>query len=449
MTIRKHWLIALSCIVVMSVLISSILFTGLTRKSYKDVINDRYDNNIIEMTNSIEQLLSQPDSQYSEIQRVLHAHLQDPIFRLEILSAEGEIQNIEEKQLPELQKGFDGKPEIQEISIYDGNTLLGTIRITKAGPPEALSINRFFDSELMTNALIAIGVALLITLIIGYMVSTKMTTALRKTAELANELQVGDSSIPANTNILEINMIRDILYDYNSRLKMKQQSRKALLDELVHQSRTPLTVLQIHLEGIEEGLMEATPEEMKTLINQIEQVTAVISNMSEMIDEEKEVQELVIEEFDFTHFIRQIHNGLTFQFKKKNIQLELELNQKVELHTDKHKLNQILYNLLTNAYKYTQRDGRVSISYTVDENQISISIKDTGVGISEEDLEKIFQAYYRAEKTKNISGEGIGLYIARENAKDLGGTISIESVLGEGSIFTLNIPTGSLNPHKE
>ncbi len=441
MTIRKLWLAALSSIVVISVLMSTILLAGLTDNSNTRVYTERYRTNVNDLILSLEQLMATDELSQDELRNTLKLYIQEPITEIEIFSNAGvSLSNIKSPVPIDLPKYEEDDIDIQDIPIIDGDTLLGTVRITRLGPPENQTINHLFIRNLLLNSIIAVSIALLLSLAFGIIISSLMTRSLRETAELANDLQVGDSSIPAKTNIREINAIRDILYDYHTRLRMRQQSRKALLDELVHQSRTPLTVLQIHLEGIEEGLMEVTPEEMDTLKDQIEQVTSVISHMSEMIDDEKEVQELIIEEFEFHHFIKHIHNGLSFQFKKKNITFELETAQRLALRTDKHKLNQILYNLLTNAYKYTDRDGTVSISYTSDEQRLSIIVKDTGVGISSEDTSKIFQAYYRADQTKHIGGEGIGLYIAQEHAKILGGSISIESVVGRGSLFTLSIP---------
>ncbi|MBK5262028.1 MAG: ATP-binding protein, partial [Peptostreptococcaceae bacterium] len=110
--------------------------------------------------------------------------------------------------------------------------------------------------------------------------------------------------------------------------------------------------------------------------------------------------------------------------------------------TDKYKLSQAIYNILTNAYKYTNPGGNVRISYIVNEGNLILKIQDTGIGIKEEDLEKIFTAYYRSAAAAT-KGEGIGLYIAKENIERLNGTISVTSKKNAGSTFIIKVPLSS------
>lgn len=112
----------------------------------------------------------------------------------------------------------------------------------------------------------------------------------------------------------------------------------------------------------------------------------------------------------------------------------------MRLVTDKYKLSQAIYNLLTNAYKYTGENGLVRISYVTVDEQLIMRIQDTGIGISEEEKEKIFSAYYRSSHVAEEKGDGIGLYIVKENIQRLHGGIELESQPGVGSTFTINVP---------
>ncbi len=93
-----------------------------------------------------------------------------------------------------------------------------------------------------------------------------------------------------------------------------------------------------------------------------------------------------------------------------------------------------------NAYKYTEPTGSVTISYEEKSGFVSIRVQDTGMGISDEDIEKVFSAYYRGAKTENIKGDGIGLYIVRENIERIGGKVYVQSLIGVGSTFTIQFP---------
>jgi len=182
-----------------------------------------------------------------------------------------------------------------------------------------------------------------------------------------------------------------------------------------------------------------TPEQLRICENQIENITSIISNMSGMIDADKDYEVINIEEFEFSGLIKQIVSGLRIQFAKKKIEFRLIENQKVVLKSDKYKLSQAIYNILTNAYKFTEENGKVTVDYQVASDQLHIIIKDTGIGISENEIKKIFDAYY-SSKFSSLRGEGIGLYVAKENISRIKGEITVESTPHKGSTFTIVVP---------
>jgi signal transduction histidine kinase len=290
----------------------------------------------------------------------------------------------------------------------------------------------------LTNSLYSIAIVLILAVFTGIFISRKMSIDLTNTARMANNISMGEDTKDTSSNINEIRTIQQSLLSLDNKLKLKNKSRKVLIDELVHQTRTPLTVLKTHLEGFSDNIIEITPEEIKVCEAQIENITAIISNMSNMIDAQKDFDAINIEEFEISALLRQIVNGLKAQFKNKGISLEYNADGKVTLNTDKYKLSQALYNIITNAYKFTNEDGRVTLSYKDADGSLEIKITDNGIGIGEEKLGKIFDAYYRGDKTDK--GDGLGLFLAKESIGKIYGTISVSSELGRGSEFTISIP---------
>ena len=283
-----------------------------------------------------------------------------------------------------------------------------------------------------------------ISIIIGIIISKKMSSDLINTAELANNIQIGVNGVTTKSSVFEITRIRESLEELNTRLKIKQKNRKELIDQLMHQTRTPLTILKSHLEGVEDGIIEMNEDEIDIWKNQIDNITVIIANMSGMIDANKENDDLVIEKFDVSQLINQIVSGISPQFLKKEILLNVLSHDKIFIETDQYKLSQIIYNILTNAYKYTENNGSVDIDYFVNNGNIYIEIKDTGVGISKDDIDKIFNAYYRSPEVLEINGDGIGLYVVNENLKLINGSIEVLSEINKGSTFIINLPL-SLN----
>ncbi|MPM17053.1 Signal transduction histidine-protein kinase BaeS [bioreactor metagenome] len=239
---------------------------------------------------------------------------------------------------------------------------------------------------------------------------------------------------------MEISTIQDSLETLQTRLKLKQTSRKKRIDELVHQTRTPLTILRTHLEGFQDGIIRFTPEEVKTCETQIDNLSSIITNMSGLIDAEKDVGEQHMTNVDLSVLVRQIVAGLKAQFDQKSVELAALNHNKITVHTDPYLLSQAVYNLLTNAYKFTPSGGRVTIAYEVIDRALVISVRDTGVGIPAEEQARVFEAYYRGKNAVHTSGEGIGLYLVKENLQQIGGKIELESAPGKGSTFRISIP---------
>jgi signal transduction histidine kinase len=209
---------------------------------------------------------------------------------------------------------------------------------------------------------------------------------------------------------------------------------------MVHQTRTPLTILQTHLEGIEDGIIDVNQKELTTCQNQISDITHIISNMSKLIDAGNEKEQLIIETFDLTTLLRQIEQGLSAQFKLKNIAFHVDTSKNLSITTDRYKLSQGIYNILTNAYKYTKENGTVTVSYRLLDNSLEIKIQDTGIGIEEKDLKSIFDAYYRGGHDNHQKGDGIGLFIVNKNIKSIGGYVDVKSKVNVGSEFVIHIP---------
>jgi signal transduction histidine kinase len=207
--------------------------------------------------------------------------------------------------------------------------------------------------------------------------------------------------------------------------------------------------LKNHLEALDDGIVEMTHDEIKTCEVQIENLTAIISNLSNIVDVGKDKTNLNVELFEFNQLIRRIMAGIKVQFDRKSIGLDLLSDKEIYLSTDKYKLSQSIYNILANAYKFTESNGKVSIAYEVTQDRFVIEIQDDGIGIAKEEIDRIFDAYYSGKTHRTASGEGLGLYIAKENIEALKGTLAVESDLGKGSRFIITIPYIESDNHQQ
>jgi len=459
MTIKRQWLLVLMLIAIFSVIVNAFVLSTLIDRYFRGYITENYEKHLNQIVEYAKRALTEDNFSINQMAIELETHLDDPITRIKLYNSEGkrivDVSTDDQMTRGMFNNSMMGRmmkvqlEEVDNVVVKNGNQVIGQLNITRHSSVENSIATKMFKASLIYNSLYSIAIVLIFAIVIGIYISRKMSKDLINTAEMAQSVDLGSDKKIIFAKVKEIRIIQQSLESLKTRLRLKQKSRKALVDELVHQTRTPLTILKTQLEGFEDGVVEMTPEEIRVCESQIENITAIISNMSEMIDADQDDDAINIEAFEFSDLLKQIVNGLRMQFEKKKIELELSMQQKVRLRTDKYKLSQAIYNLLTNAYKFTKENGKVSIQYQVTADQLIIDIYDTGIGISENEITRIFNAYYRSDRVMETSGEGIGLYIAKENITKINGDITVESQLQRGSRFTIRIPLSIEEENKQ
>jgi len=151
-------------------------------------------------------------------------------------------------------------------------------------------------------------------------------------------------------------------------------------------------------------------------------------------------------ETDLGRLVEEISQKVEGEMQDKNLEYRIELPPKYpKLSLDKGKLTAALVNMLGNAAKYTPDGGRVTFRVDVNSKQVEFAVTDSGIGISEEDLPRVFERFYRCndDRVREITGSGLGLALTQEVARLHGGDISVESKLNEGSTFRIKIPLDS------
>lgn len=454
MKFRRQWMIVIVVSVALSVLVNSFLTTALINRYFIDYSQENYKKHVSQVVDFSTKALLTNEYNQKQLEMQLNSHLSDPISRIRLYDVDGNLLadvGTAAARIPVVTRNSvmgrmmsrmmgTTTAEVDTIDITNNGTVIGKLNITRySSIGNSLSTRRFLVS-LVGFSLLSFGIVLGMTSILGYFLSEKMSRDLKLTAQQARDIELGQKQQFQKSNVVEIQTIQQSLETLETRLLLKQTSRKKLVDALVHQTRTPLTILQTHLEGFQDGIIQFNPEEIATCETQIENLSSIITNMSGLIDAQKEIEALSVSSVEVSGLIKQIVNGLKAQFEQKSVALTIASAQKLTVQTDAHQLSQAIYNILTNAYKFTPSGGAVIIDYSVRGNRLVIHIQDTGAGIAAEDQPKIFDAYYRGKNSLDTQGEGIGLYIVKENLAKLGGTIELESILGVGSKFIIKLP---------
>lgn len=235
------------------------------------------------------------------------------------------------------------------------------------------------------------------------------------------------------------------------RLRTIDKYKNHLFTNISHEFRTPLTVISANATDLHSHLSDKAPEQIHQQLRAIEQKgDELLSMVNQMLDLTRlDAGHPILEKvyFDVIQLLRETteSNRSLAGTRMISIQYQTELN-KLWLHTDREKLCTVLNNVLGNALKYTQDDGEVSICSGLNEaGEIPvfwIEITDSGIGIDTEDQLKIFDRYFRGSNssTQSTLGSGIGLSLSKELIELLGGSISVESELGTGSRFRIELP---------
>lgn len=332
----------------------------------------------------------------------------------------------------------------EKYPLEINNNNAGTIIIGYFGNWNASQEAMSFKMTLNQSLVIAGIAALIIGLLISLVISRGFTIPLVKISRTADEMIKGNLGIRAQvkTNTSEIfNLSRSINYLAET-LQQQDTLRKRLSSDMAHEIRTPLTTVKTYIEAIMDGIWEPTKERLESCYEELERITKLTDNIQNLAKVEQGNPVISKTKFDVSSDVRKILNTFEPMYGNKNITIFLDIEDGVMVNTDRDKFKQIMYNLLSNAYKYSEEEGIVSVRLKQEDGWVKIEVEDNGIGIDEKDLPYIFERFYRGDvsRARDTGGAGIGLTITKSLVEALDGKIEALSVKGKGSIFRVKLP---------
>jgi two-component system phosphate regulon sensor histidine kinase PhoR len=230
-------------------------------------------------------------------------------------------------------------------------------------------------------------------------------------------------------------------------LRKNEQFRKEFLMNLTHEVRTPIFNIQGYIDTLLNGALEDPQVNRKFLqnaANSVERLVHLVNDLHEISKLESGSIPLVIEHFHLQEIVQDVFEEIRLKAKEKNIQFEIKSDSKADVIVDgdKNKYKQVLTNLIENAIKYGSENGNVNLGwYALDKKTILVEVTDNGPGISEEHLPRIFERFYRADKSRNrsIGGTGLGLAIVKHIIEAHGQNVTVRSKIGIGTTFGFTI----------
>jgi two-component system phosphate regulon sensor histidine kinase PhoR len=237
-----------------------------------------------------------------------------------------------------------------------------------------------------------------------------------------------------------------VLRDISSQ-KAIQKRNAEFVSAVSHEMKTPLAGIKAYVEMLVDGDAEdeATQEEFLNVINsQADRLKRLIDNLLNLARIESGVVKVVKSTHSLNEILDEAYDVLRPTAEQKQIELVKDLSPMyLNVLVDRDQFLQAAINLLSNAIKYTHAGGTVTLRSRLIDTQVQFDVEDTGVGLSEEDCDKVFEKFYRVQKDKQMApGTGLGLSLAKYIVEDVhGGRLSVKSTLGVGSTFTITLPS--------
>ena len=245
-----------------------------------------------------------------------------------------------------------------------------------------------------------------------------------------------------------IGIIRDITEHKKAEEKIKKMidTKSGFISIVSHELRTSLAAIKEGVSIVFDGMAGRLNKEQKKFLNiakrNVDRLSVLINDVLDFQKLETNNMHLNIQDNDIKEVISEVHETMALYAKKNKVELSLKLAEELsEAKFDRAKINQVLTNLVGNAIKFTPEKGKVSINVHLQNEELVISISDTGIGIPKEALTKIFECFYRVnQRDKEIQGTGLGLAIVHKIVMMHSGRIEVASEVGQGTTFTVFLP---------
>ena len=319
---------------------------------------------------------------------------------------------------------------------YKGNQI-GTIEV---GRPKSI-ISSFEDRQYLNTINIIFAIAFIFSVIIAMLsslrISKKFLEPIYQIIDNTNIIKDGKYKKlkKVTTDTYELNELSKSIIELSKRLDYQELLRSRMTSDMAHELRTPLTTLQSHIEAFLDNIWEPNAERLTMVHEEIIRLTKLIKELSDLsIIEGNEIKINKIK-VNFSAFLHNMIENFKPMFFSKNITVNLNIQQDVELLGDIDHFNRIFVNILSNACKYTNDNGTINVYLEEKEGAITVIIEDSGIGIPKEDIKYVFERFYRSDLSRNkgTGGTGIGLTITKSLVEANNGEIKIESEVGKGT----------------
>lgn len=362
-----------------------------------------------------------------------------------------------EKRLPDVEKALKGEKGlwIGNVDYYDKSVM--SVAMPIKDQDRIIGVIRFITSleetkniiQVISMLLIGVGlVVIFISGVVSLFLANSIVKPLQEVTEVAEKMANGQLKVRSNIVIKdEIGKLSDTLNYMAEELIKKEQIKNDFISSVSHELKTPLTSIKgwaITLKSEDLGGNEILFDGLNIIEKESDRLTNMVEDL---LDFSKFVSgriKLDKDYFNIADTIEIIGKQLTPRAINNKIDLKIDLDSKLSTFLgDEDRIKQVLINLIDNAFKFTPKGGKVEVKAIEKNQELTLKIKDTGYGISEEDLPHIMEKFYKGKSSQSHSG--IGLSICDEIVKLHNGSIEISSTVDEGTTVIIKLPSGEVD----
>lgn len=334
--------------------------------------------------------------------------------------------------------------EVQSYPVVVDGQKVGTAEVYAPRNARAAAESAY-QTALTRNLAIAALVAAVLAFLISLVVSRRITGPLEELTDAAEDVSAGNFDVRVSPRANdEVGGLASAFNAMADRLARDEQWRRDMTADLSHELRTPLATIQSRIEALEDGVLPATPENLRVIGAEVERLGRLLGALRSLNELESEDVNVEHEKLDLAEVGRDAIARVATDFAAKGVTLEGDLVA-VAVKGDRDRLLQVAANLLDNALKFTPVGGRVVLAVAAASSGVwaTLAVADSGPGIDPIDLPFIFDRFYRSQATRGTQGVGLGLAIARGLVEAHGGVIEATDRHEGGAVFTVRLPVAA------
>ena len=332
--------------------------------------------------------------------------------------------------------------------VVSGGQTIGSVTVSQANGRLLTAEEALLRQQLDRMHIVAGITSAAIAFAIGLYLALTLSRPLRRIRAGAEAMGAGDLDVRVKeTGDDEIRSVAKALNGLAETLQREEELRKESVADLAHELRTPVMGLLARVEAAQDAVFDDEAANLAAMHDEALRLTRLLDDLSALADAERPGLLLSAEPVDLAAVAAGAAEALKPGFADKGIAFTTDLQATV-VAGDQKRLEQVVVNLLTNALRYTDAGGRVNLSVRQVGGDAVLEVADSGIGIPAEDLAHVFTRFWRGEKSRSraTGGAGIGLTIVKELVRAHGGQVTVESTVGQGSVFRVVIPCRGAAP---